>query len=264
MSDKAIMYDMSLCTACRGCQVSCKQWNDKPAVQTTNRGSYENPKELSSNTWLKMRFIELERDNRLDWRFLRRSCMHCTDAGCMEVCPVGAIFRTEEGFVNIDNEWCIGCGNCTQACPFHVPHLDHDGGVASKCSACSASGHNRLSQGLTPACVKSCPTGALSYDDRDSLLEKGRKQVQKLKDSGHANAMLYGENELSGLHVLYVLDDKPEVYGLPENPQMPTKDMIGKWLAGLATAGVLSTLPLMWVFKRREENMSKGKIEEGV
>ncbi|MFA5451777.1 MAG: hypothetical protein WC231_07295, partial [Dehalococcoidales bacterium] len=70
--------------------------------------------------------------------------------------------------------------------------------------------------------------------------------------------------ELSGLHVLYVLDDKPEVYGLPESPQMPTKDMIGKWLAGLATAGVLSTLPLMWVFKRREENMSKGKIEEGV
>lgn len=263
MPDKAILYDMSRCTACRGCQVSCKQRNDKAAEETNNWGSYENPKELSSATWLKMRFFEIEREGKFDWQFIRRSCMHCTDAGCAEVCPVGAIFHTDEGFVNIDQEWCIGCGTCTQACPFHVPHLDHHEGIVSKCSACTTLGFDRVSQGLSPACAKSCPTGALEYGERDVLLEKGRSQVQKLKATGHVNAMLYGEHELSGLHVLYVLDDKPEVYGLPENPQMPTSDMISKWLAGLATAGVLSTLPLIWIFKRREEMITKNKAKEG-
>jgi len=259
MAEKAFLYDVSLCTACRGCQVSCKQWNEHHGEVTTNWGSYENPEELSPETWLKMRFIEVERQGKLDWLFLRRACMHCTEASCAIVCPVGAIFHTDEGFVHIDQEWCIGCGTCTQACPFNIPHLDHHEGTATKCSACTSVGLNRQAAGLEPACIKSCPTNALVMGDRDTLVSEGKAKVAALKAKGYANARLYGETELGGLHVMYVLDDNPEVYGLPENPQVATKDMVGKWLAGLATAGVVATLPLLWLFKRREEMQAKSK-----
>jgi len=251
---KAILFDLTKCTACRGCQVACKQWNEHKAEETSNWGSYENPKELSAETWLKMRFIETERNGKFDWLFLRRACLHCEEASCAVVCPVGAIFKTEDGFVHIDQEWCIGCGTCTQACPFHVPHIDHHAGLAMKCSACTSVGYNRLDEGLKPACVSTCPTGALAFGDRDELVSAGRAQVDKLKANGYPNAYLYGENELGGLHVMYVLDDSPSaVYGLPDDPKVATADVVGKWLSGLVTAGVLTALPFWLVFKRKQE-----------
>jgi formate dehydrogenase iron-sulfur subunit len=263
MAGKAILFDPSRCSACRGCQVSCKQWNEHKATETTFWGSYENPKELSPETWVKMRFTEVVRNGKFSWLFTRRACMHCTNASCATVCPVGAIFHTEEGFVHIDKEWCIGCGTCTQACPFNIPHLDHKEGIASKCSACTSVGLNRLAEGQEPACVKSCPPDALTYGDRDQLVTEGNKRVAVLKSKGNTNAMLYGENELGGLHVMYVLDDNPSVYGLPEKPQVATKDMVGKWLAGLATAGIVAGLPLLWIFRRREEMQNKPKVGGG-
>jgi formate dehydrogenase iron-sulfur subunit len=259
MADKAILFDTQRCSACRGCQVACKQWNEHhETVATTVTGTYENPPSLGKETWVRMRFDEIVRNNKLSWLFTRNSCMHCENASCANVCPVGAIVKTPEGFVHIDQEWCIGCGTCTLACPFHIPHLDHEGGTANKCQACTVTGLNRLTAGQEPACVKSCPPDALTYGDRAALVAEGQKRVAALKAQGKTDAVLYGENELKGLHVMYVLDDKPSVYGLPENPQAATADMGAKWLTGLAAAGIVAGAPLLWIIKRREEMMSKG------
>jgi formate dehydrogenase iron-sulfur subunit len=265
MAEKAILFDTQRCSACRGCQVACKQWNEHEETdKTTFTGTYENPPKLSPNTWVRMRFDEVVRSNKLSWLFTRNSCMHCTDASCAIVCPVGAIVKTPEGFVHIDQEWCIGCGTCTQSCPFGIPKMNEEVGTAMKCSACTEVGLNRLTAGQEPACVKSCPPDALTYGDRETLVAEGQKKVAALKAAGKTNAYLYGETELGGLHVMYVLDDKPSVYGLPENPRVATKDVAEKWLAGLATAGVVAGLPLLWIMKRRDEMQAKKNAEGGV
>jgi len=232
MAEKAILFDPTRCTACRGCQVACKQWNENdefiPAVengvQSVNRGSYENPPDLSPSTWLKMEFREKVRNGKLDWLFTRRSCMHCTDAACVKVCPTGSLYHHELGFVAYDKDTCSGCGYCLEACPFDVPRSTRDllSGIAKmdKCTFCTTPGLDRLAEGEEPACVKTCPPGALIYDDRSKLVATGQERVKALVAKGYNNAYLYGEKELGGLHVMYVLDDSPDVYGLPVSPQI--------------------------------------------
>jgi formate dehydrogenase iron-sulfur subunit len=225
MADKAILYDATKCTACRGCQVACKQWNEREGETTTNWGSYENPRDLSPQTWLKMEFREVGDNGTLRWLFTRRSCMHCTDAACVKVCPTGALFHHPSGFVSYDRGKCTGCGYCSQFCPFTVPRLDTKRasglGRMDKCTLCTTFGLDRIDNGLTPACVKTCPPSALVYDDRSKLIAAGKAKVQTLQAQGYTNANLYGEKELGGLHVMYVLADSPEVYGLLKDPKYP-------------------------------------------
>ncbi len=271
MADKAILYDASKCTACRGCQIACKQWNENDeeiptvenGVDSSNWGSYENPKDLSPSTWLKMRFIEVEKNGKLDWFFLRQACMHCTDAGCVKVCPNSSLYHNEDtGFVEYNRDTCTGCGYCIDACPFSVPRSDRNllTGIAKmdKCTLCTSAGYNRLDEGLEPACVKTCPPGALKYGDRDELVDIGNARVQYLKSAGRSNATLYGENELDGLHIMYVLEDSPDVYGLPVEPKVSAatvawKDVIqpiGWAVGGLAIVG----LGMNWLVARANIN----------
>ena len=232
MADKAILYDATKCTACRGCQVACKQWNENDEVIPTevngvlakNWGSYENPPDLSPTTWLKMRFTEVEAGGKVRWLFTRQACMHCTDAGCVRVCPTGSLYHHELGFVAYNKDTCSGCGYCVEACPFNVPRLEHNmlTGIAKmdKCTFCTTPGLDRIVEGWEPACVKTCPTGALKYGDRAELAAEGKKRVQALQAKGWTTANLYGEKELGGLHAMYVLDDSPAVYGLPVAPEI--------------------------------------------
>ena len=254
---KARLIDVSKCMACRGCQVACKQWNDLPAEHTTQRGTYENPPELSGHTWIKVEF----RERPGEWLFRAHTCMHCTDASCEKVCPTGAISHQGE-VVIIDQKWCIGCGYCVQACPFHVPHKDEEEGTARKCRFCI----DRITNGYEPACAKTCPTGAIQFGERSDLLSIGKRTVQQLGADGHPNATLYGENEMGGLHTLYVLTDRPSVFGLPESPQLATSTAWAQWLSGVIAAGVVAVLPFWILFRRKKqiEAEQKSEVEGGV
>ncbi len=222
----AMLIDSSTCIACRGCQVACKQWNDLqgwPYSETVNKGTYENPLDLSAQTWTRVKFIEYEGTDRFQWLFLTEGCFHCTEAACVDVCPTKALKHHPLGLVTIEKELCNGCGYCTQSCPFNIPRLDKTGFTwqwkASKCTFCQ----DRTTQGLRPACVTACPTGALAWGDRDELMRVGRERVEVLKTRrGLPNANLYGDVELGGLGRLYVLTERPSVYGLLEEPRYPT------------------------------------------
>lgn len=250
MAEKTILYDATRCTACRGCQVACKQWYDLEGEKTSCHGGYENPPDLSSQTWVKISFQEVVRNGKVSWLFTRRACMHCTEAACVKVCPTDALSHHKLGFVAYDKDLCSGCGYCVDFCPFHVPRAERSlvSGIArmSKCTFCTAAGLDRIAAGYEPACVKTCPTDALIFGNRNDLLAEGKKRVQALRTNGCSNAYLYGEKELGGLHVMYVLDDSPEVYGLPVAPQVPAaaiawKDVIqplGWALGGLTILGL--------------------------
>ena len=147
MARKAFMIDTSRCTACRSCQVACKQWNKLPAEASVNRGSYENPPQLTSNTYNKIEFFEKEENGQFKWLFLNQRCMHCADAGCIKVCPsVGALYRTDDGMVGFNKDKCISCNYCVSGCPFDIPRYDEKNHI-SKCHGCI----DRVSAGLQPA-----------------------------------------------------------------------------------------------------------------
>ncbi len=252
---KTMLMDLSKCTGCRGCQVACKQWNDLEAEKTHNRGTYQNPPELSSATWKLVHFNEAEVNKKVRWFFLPKQCLHCKDASCVSVCPTKAAHYAGE-FVVIDQSLCIGCGYCGSACPFGVPHLEAPGahkGSARKCTFCI----DRVTNGLPPACAKTCPAGVYTFGERKDVVDTGKQRVEALRSLGHTNALLYGEHELGGLHVMAVLTESPTYYGLPKSPRYATSTVLGHWLSGVVTAGIVAALPFWFLFKRKEELAQK-------
>jgi len=236
MAEKVKLIDVSKCTGCRGCQLACKQWNQQPARQTENYGTYQNPPDLQWNTWTLIRFQEVAEKDKLKWLFRKDGCMHCTDAACVKVCPSGALHHTDFGTVGLNSSLCIGCKECVSACPFDVPRYNRETDRIYKCDLC----YSRLRGGESPACVKSCLTGALDIGPKDKMLKKAYAKVKQL--GGDAN--VYGDKFVGGTHVIYVLDEKPKVYEkLPRNPSVPFtvtiwKDIL-KPLSLLAAGGVI-------------------------
>lgn len=254
----AMLTDISECIGCKACEVACKQWNENKAESTTFIGSYQSHESLSAKTWTVISFVEdesLDRTN-LSWQFAKRNCMHCSEAGCVEACPVDALTYTDMGFVQLSKDKCIGCGYCEQNCPFDMVHVGatdffETSAKAGKCTLCA----DRITNGLAPACVTACPTDCIKYGTREDLISWGEQRVATLKARGFTNAMLYGKTELGGLHQMYVLLDKPEKYGLPVNPQVSPAlkfmkkvvQPVGKFLLG---AGLFA-LVLNFLIARR-------------
>lgn len=216
MAANTMLIDTSLCTACRGCQVACKNWNELPAEQTSFTGSYENPPEFTPTTWTRVVFREGNGRQGVRWYFAKQQCMHCRDAVCVQMCPVQAAHRTALDTVDIDTNKCIGCGICQTYCPFRVPKIDKVVGKSRKCRLC----FDRVSNGLLPACVQACPSGALSFGVREEILGRAQQRVGILQRQGYSQARVYGINEMGGLHMIYVLTARPSQYGLPEEPQV--------------------------------------------
>ncbi|MDH7576328.1 MAG: 4Fe-4S dicluster domain-containing protein [Bacillota bacterium] len=240
MENLGLLVDTTKCTGCRGCQVACKQWNQLPAEPTTFKGTYQNHPDLTANNFTILTYHEYEEDGQLKWYFTKRQCMHCLDPACMKVCPQKAISQTATGAVVRDMAKCVGCQYCTYACPFHVPKYNASIDKVTKCSLCV----NRVAEGLEPACVKACVTGALQFGKRDELLALAKQRVDSLL-SLYPRANIYGETEAGGTNILYVLTDFPGKYGLPEDPKVSPvtiawNDYIkpyGPWLIALTAAG---------------------------
>src|SRR5260370_21214554 len=183
-------------------------------------------------------------------------CKHCVQAGCLEVCPTGAIIRTEFDTVVIQSDVCNGCRACIAACPFGVIDVNPVSGTAQKCVLC----YDRLKVGLEPACAKACPTESIQFGPITELRGRAQRRVEQLRSQG-VKAELYGadpQGPLGGLNSFYLLVDEPEVYGLPRHPQLPSRNLGRSASLSVASAAVLGLLAVVGLRKRRMDEQSGG------
>ena len=245
--------DTTVCIGCKACEVACKEWNQLPArnggVGTLSGDSYDNTLRLDGIHWRHVKFVEQFTPDRSEGRWLMMSdvCKHCVRAGCMEVCPTGAIIRTEFDTVVIQSDACNGCRNCIAACPFGVIDVNPASGTAQKCTLC----YDRMKVGLEPACAKACPTQSINFGPIADLKKLAQARLGQLVQAGETRAQLYGADEkmLGGLNSFYLLVDKPEVYGLPPDPKLPSRNL--KPSALWSTLGAVA-LAILSVFSFRE------------
>ena len=246
----AMFTDTSLCIGCRACQVACKQWNELEMEVPEWTGGYQNHAHFTDKTFRLVRFIEEPRPRgEMAWLLMSDVCKHCADAGCLNACPTGAIYRTEFGTVNINQDVCNGCRYCVSSCPFGVVAFNEHTGTAKKCTFCN----DRIHNGLGPACAKACPTESIAFGFRDDLVPKARKRVEALKGMGFKDAQLYGADEngfLGGLNAFFLLLAKPETYNLPVNPKLPARNVVVDSLLSMGSAVVVG-LGALLAFRSR-------------
>ena len=239
---KGFFTDATVCIGCKACEVACKQWNQLPADGFEFSGwSYDNTRALGASTWRHVTFVETEEP--LSWQFNSDVCKHCERAACLEVCPTGAIMRTEFGSVYIQPDICNGCGYCIPACPFGVVDRHPTDKRAWKCTLC----YDRLQDDMTPACAQACPTQSIQFGDLDELHERAGQRLQHLHAHGMTDAQLYGVDQpgTEGLHAFFLLPDKPEKFNLPPDPVVPTKRVGPTWaIAALSALAMIAAAKL--------------------
>jgi formate dehydrogenase iron-sulfur subunit len=247
--------DTSLCIGCKACEVACKEWNRVPEDELVHRGmSMDNTGGLGADTWRHVAFVE-QRDaielgddgaGGLRWLMASDVCKHCTHAACLEVCPTGALFRTEFGTVVVQEDVCNGCGYCIPACPFGVIDRREADGLAHKCTLC----YDRLKDDQTPACAQACPTSSIQFGPLEQLRAHAHDRVSALVEAGEPGAQLYlaGDDDgIGGAGAFFLLLDDPEVYGLPPDPVDPVRRLPAIWgmtalAAGTILAGVAAAV----------------------
>lgn len=252
--------DTSICIGCKACEVACKEWNGIPDDGLTFTGmSYDNSIGLGADTWRHVAFIEQPRrlgrqeagESEFRWLMSSDVCKHCTHAACLDVCPTGSLFRTEFGTVVVQEDVCNGCGYCVPACPYGVIDQRKDDGRVWKCTMC----YDRLSAGQEPACAKTCPTDSIQFGDLAELRERADRRVRELHDAGVTSARLYGHDPADGVGgtgAFFLLLDDPEVYGLPPDPVVTTRDLPAMWRhAAVAAATLAACVTLATLVRRR-------------
>ena len=258
---KAVLYDANKCIGCRACQVACKQWNELPAEVTTNRGTYENPPRMSAYTFTKIHFTELEHNGKFQWVFAKLQCMHCEHPACVTACPVGALVKTPDGPVIYDDRKCIGCRYCMVACPFGVPNFEWDKPIPwiRKCTFCA----DRQAAGLKPACVTTCPTGALEFGEREELISEGWRRIKAAPDEYVDH--IYGEKEAGGTSWMYLSPVPFDKLGFP-SVSSDSVTINAERAMGAVPPVLLAVAAAMsgfyWLFKRREKMNQEETVEE--
>jgi formate dehydrogenase iron-sulfur subunit len=243
--------DTSVCIGCKACEVACKEWNGVPEDGLSWAGrSHDNSGGLGADTWRHVSFVEQRapigshqsnfqrEDDSFRWLMNSDVCKHCTDAACLDVCPTGAIFRTEFGTVVVQEDICNGCGYCVPACPYGVLDKREDDGRIFKCTLC----YDRLGAGQEPACAKACPTDSIQFGELEELRERAAGRVGELHEAGVVEARLYGHDPSDGVGgdgAFFLLLDEPEVYGLPPDPVVATRDLPAMWKHVALAAGAL-------------------------
>jgi formate dehydrogenase iron-sulfur subunit len=241
-ADVGVFTDSSICIGCKACEVACKEWDQLPEDGLAFlANSYDNSGGLGADTWRHVAFIEQRRGDEVRWLMNSDVCKHCSKAACLEVCPTGALFRTEFGTVVVQGDVCNGCGYCVPACPFGVIDRREEDGRAFKCTL----SYDRLKLDLQPACAKVCPTQSITFGPLPELERKARARLEQLRAQGVEGARLYGLPDAGGEGVggtasIFLLLDRPEVYGLPSAPVTPTRRLGRSWAAAAAAAAALA------------------------
>lgn len=244
MPTTGFFTDATVCIGCKACEVACKEWNDVPAdgYEWTGR-SYDNTGALGHSTWRHVAFVERERDGQPAWDFSSDVCKHCEHAGCLEACPTGSIVRTEFGGVYVQPDICNGCGYCVVSCPFGVIDRRPDDGRAFKCTFC----YDRQKAGDIPACAKACPTESIQFGDLDELRARAHQRVADLRTRGVADAVVWDPRHTSvgGTHAIFLVRGDVKAFGLPANPQVPTRLLGAAWTSAAIAAALIVVLSLV-------------------
>ncbi len=257
MNGKSVLIDLSKCIGCRACQVACKQWNQLPGEKTVNVGSHQNPQDLSASTWTLVRFKETESNGKVDWTFFKDQCRHCLEPPCKaagdDYAP-GSMIQDENGAVVYLPTTNKITEDLKEMCPYGIPRKDEKTGSWHKCTFC----HDRIANGLIPACVKACPTGTLTFGDRDEILALGKQRVEELKKD-YPNAMLLDANDVRWIYLLHQPEEHFQI-GLRELDRFDR--YAWRNLMKQNTPMTLAAGSLAWLLKKRDQRIKEKQSTE--
>lgn len=253
---KSVLVDLTRCIGCRGCQIACKEWNERSVKKTEMYGNFTNPPELNSECFTHIRYIEQEKDGMPVWSFVKDQCLHCKNPACASVCPVEALKKTDNGPVTYNFSRCIGCRYCLLACPFYIPKYEWEKTVpwVRKCTFCS----DRIAADMTPACIKVCPSNTMFYGEYEDVLKEAENRITG--NPGKYVKHIYGKDEAGGTSWLYISAMPFESLGFNMDiPAQKLPDLTWSYISKIpAVIGVVLTAgAISWVITRRNKNMDK-------